>query len=377
MAYDLQHTKHGKNQDAIIRAISEGCNTFTKIVERSNLTKASVNKILKELERLQLVIKTGIGKKVKYSISNAAREALRIEAADVFSEVCNAFSQWRPDFGTSDDNHISGNITLTEGTTLHYPMIKTSTLKIGSTSGADQFVSSPYDVESILQYDLFKLAVIQGLSQQGKRWNDRIDDSDKHGIHHVIISIDYDSIADIISRADSFEERLTSGDTLSLIFNKYLNMDFNDPVSELLEQTGMGKYPYVLQGLQGKEYTALEIVSQDIPQILEVLHLRHRDSIDDFRTLLHAISKRIDGPFKDLLDRYSKEHGSFFSQFIGHGISGFRNILLDYLKPMGFRNVRSVHIYEFLSVLLLINIQNKEFKAAEEIIKYWGYPYII
>jgi hypothetical protein len=170
---------------------------------------------------------------------------------------------------------------------------------------------------------------------------------------------------------------LTSGDSLSLFFNKYLNMDFDDPVSELLEQTGMGKYPYVLQGLQGKEYTALEIVSQDIPQILEVLHLRHRDSIDDFRALLHAISKRIDGPFKDLLDRYSKEHGSFFSQFIGHGISGFRNILLDYLKPMGFKNVRSVHIYEFLSVLLLVNIQNKEFKAAEEIIKYWGYPYII
>ena len=377
MAYDLQHTKHGKNQDAIIRAISEGCNTFTKIVERSNLTKASVNKILKELERLQLVIKTGIGKKVKYSISNAALEALRIESSKIFSEVCNAFSQWRPDFGTSDDNRISGNITLTEGTTLHYPTIKTSTMTIGSPSESDQFVSSPYDIESILQHDLFKLAVSHGLSQQVIGWKDRLDDSDKHGTHHIIISIDYDSIASIISRADSFEEMLTSGDSLSLFFNKYLNMDFDDPVSELLEQTGMGKYPYVLQGLQGKEYTALEIVSQDIPQILEVLHLRHSDSIDDFRTLLQAISKGIDGPFKDLLDRYYKEHGSFFSQFIGHGISGFRNILLDYLESMGFETVRSVHIYEFLSVLLLMNIQSKEFEAAEEIIKYWGYPSII
>lgn len=375
MAYDLQHTKHSKNQDVVLRTINEGCSTFTKIVERSSLTKATVNKILMELEGQQLVIKTGIGKKVKYSISNAAREALRIEAANVFSEVCNAFSQWRPDFGTQNYNRTSGNITLTEGATIHYPTIKTSTMAIGSSLESDQFVSLPFDTEIILQHDLFKLAVSHGLRQPIMGWKDRLDDSDSHGSRHIVIAINFDGIAAIISRADFFKHRLLSGDSLSLFFNRDLSMDFSDPVSELIGQTGMVNYPYILQGLQGKEYSALEIVSQIIPEILEVLNLGH--SSDDFRTLLKAISKRIDGPFEILLNRYNKEHGAFFNQFIGRDIRGFRNSLLDYLESIGFKTVRSVHIYEFLSALLLMNIQDGEFEAAEKIIKYWGSPFII
>ena len=384
--YNLQKEKHAVNKDLVLRAIHDGNSRFTEIQNKTKISKRTLSKILDELQEDILLIKNGEGQKIRYALTTEARETLKTEISG-FKAIAEAYQKWHPSLGSS-----GSNVMFTVGSITHFPIIQTGCISSGMKDiegnpkqplnefniPDDKFVTSSDIIEGILHEGIMNSIIMQGKSHYQNKFQE------KHGKQHIAVVIDYDLLQSYFDMADRFEDIITSGGGLTLLYSKRLDINLEtDPIRQEMLKTGMMGYSEFYESLSNRQKNAFLISEGELPVVLKIiLFPKPRE---DRSTLMRAIGKAIDGSFIELIDVYSKKYGNFPSNLKNFNGNTLREKIISLYGGEGV--AKPSDIMEFASILLLDRLRNygitghsssseAEMERIYSLIKLWGSHYM-
>ena len=379
-SYALQKDEHTSKRDDVMKAIQGGKHRFTELCEATGMSKRTLAKVLSELVNDVLIIKEGEGQKIRYSLTDRSHEIFKAEISG-FREMSEAYQKWHPSLVSSRSDE-----RLAVGSGAHFPIVQTGSIYSGRTDGEgnpidplsannmpiDPFVAGAHEIEGTIQRDVMNRIITSGANNYIKGA------PRKHGKQHVAVVIDYDVLQSTWDMAEEFEDAVKVGDGMTLFFSKRLNSDpEDDPVFAEMMKTGMMSDPSTVS-LSNRQRNALLIVAFTLPALLKMVLIPKSDT--DRLKLLMAVGRSVDGPFRELVEIYLREHKAFFGNF--HQIPGnnFQEKAANYLDAYrGIKKPTSANMAEFMGIMLLVylgmNDRMKQLIRALDLLVNWGTPF--
>lgn len=375
VSYALQKNKHLENRDKVMRAMRDGSHRFNQIAESTGMNRRTLSKILDELEKDILLIKTGKGQKIRYSLTDRSHEIFKTEIS-AFKYISEAYQEWHPSLVLP-----GSSVRLTVGSLAYSPIVQTGSIyseEMDENNMAmdpldernvprDPFVVG-YEIEGIIHRDVMNRIVAKGMNCYQRRTPGR------HGRQHVAVVIDYDALQSAWDLAKKFEDAVSKGESMTLFFSNLLNSEpEDDPILVEMNKTGMTSNSFTVD-LSNRHRNALLIVLSFLPAMLEMILLTKEE---EARISLHkAIGKSVDGPFIELVEIYLREYHLFFSRLEEMPGDNFQDKAVNYLASMGIEYPKGSNVLELMGILLLISLRNENPNLTIRLVDHWGIPFI-